>query len=304
MALSSQERDVGFEQWLRSINAACGRFAAKTLGAEFSGTMQEFRSHALRLSIVDVAQASLYRTRREIAQSDGGHFFTVFQLRGSALMTQGGQQSLLTAGDVTLIDASRPCHFSFQQDSRQISLLLPRRYLEQPLRVAEVQCAKRIGADNAVVQLSYQLVAECIKHPAMSAAESEAVLNAIATLLRPTLTSHDNGADVHQPLFNKALALIDRHIQSELLRPEWLAAEVGVSVRSLYRLFARRGLVVAQYIKHRRLDLCAQALRNAPERQKLAGLGYDWGFSDHSHFSTAFKQRFGVSPSDYRKQYQ
>ncbi|MGP2815953.1 AraC family transcriptional regulator, partial [Serratia marcescens] len=24
----------------------------------------------------------------------------------------------------------------------------------------------------------------------------------------------------------------------------------------------------------------------------------------HSHFSTAFKQRFGMSPSEYRRQYQ
>ncbi|MGR8813917.1 helix-turn-helix domain-containing protein, partial [Klebsiella pneumoniae] len=26
-----------------------------------------------------------------------------------------------------------------------------------------------------------------------------------------------------------------------------------------------------------------------------------WGFSDHSDFSTAFKQRFGVTPGQYRK---
>ncbi|VFS57305.1 Transcriptional activator feaR [Kluyvera cryocrescens] len=72
-------------------------------------------------------------------------------------------------------------------------------------------------------------------------------------------------------------------------------------VRSLYRLFADKGLVVAQYIKNRRLDLCAQALQSAHDDEKLAGIGYRWGFSDHSHFSTAFKQRFGISPGEYRK---
>lgn len=69
-----------------------------------------------------------------------------------------------------------------------------------------------------------------------------------------------------------------------------------MSVRSLYRLFADQGLVVAQYIKNRRLDLCARALQNVHDDEKLAGIGYRWGFSDHSHFSTAFKQRFGVTP--------
>ena len=97
------------------------------------------------------------------------------------------------------------------------------------------------------------------------------------------------------------MALIDESIQAEHLRPEWLASETGMSVRSLYRLFAEKGLVVAQYIKNRRLDLCARALQSAHDDEKLAGIGYSWGFSDHSHFSTAFKQRFGVSPREYRK---
>jgi AraC family transcriptional activator of tynA and feaB len=44
------------------------------------------------------------------------------------------------------------------------------------------------------------------------------------------------------------VALIDDHIQSESLRPEWIAAESGMSVLSLYRMFAEK-LVVAQYIK-------------------------------------------------------
>lgn len=246
-------RDAGFEEWLGKINTACGRFCAKTLGPGFSGAMQEFRAHALRLSVVDVAQARLYRTPREIARSDGAHFFTVFQLRGSALMEQGDRQTMLSPGDMTLIDASQPSSFTFQRDSRQISLLLPRGCLP---------------------------------------------------LLRPALALEQARPEGQHPVFDKALALIDRHIQSAQLRPEWVATELGVSLRSLYRLFARQGLVVAQYIRNRRLDLCAQALRSAAGQEKLAGIGLDWGFADHSHFSTAFKQRFGMSPSEYRRQYQ
>lgn len=302
MAISAQVREVGFEEWLAKINSACGRFCAKTLGPGFSGAMQEFRAHALRLSVVDAAQTRLYRTQQEIARSDGSHFFTVFQLRGSSLMEQGDRQAVLSAGDVTLIDASRTSSFTFQQNSRQISLLMPRSYLEQS--ASEVQYARRLDAQSSVVRLSRQLVLGCMQDSQMSAPESEAILNAVASLLRPALVDRVVEEDRHPRSFSRMLAFIDTHIQSPQLRPEWIAGELGVSVRSLYRMFARQGLVVAQYIKHRRLDLCAQALRSAPERQKLATIGYDWGFSDHSHFSTAFKSRFGVSPSEYRKQHQ
>ena len=302
MAISAQVREAGFEEWLAKINSACGRFCARTLGPGFSGAMQEFRAHALRLSVVDAAQTRLYRTQQEIVRSDGSHFFTVFQLRGSSLMEQGDRQAVLSAGDVTLIDASRTSSFTFQQDSRQISLLMPRSYLEQS--ASDVQCARRLDAQSSVVRLSRQLVLGCMQDSQMSAPESEAILNAVATLLRPALVDRVVGEDSPPRSFSRTLAFIDTHIQSPQLRPEWIADELGVSVRSLYRMFARQGLVVAQYIKHRRLDLCAQALRSAPERQKLATIGYDWGFADHSHFSTAFKSRFGVSPSEYRKQYQ
>lgn len=76
-----------------------------------------------------------------------------------------------------------------------------------------------------------------------------------------------------------------------------------MSLRGLYRMFARRQLVVAQYIRNRRLDFCAEALRHAGSELKLSALGYAWGFSDSSYFSTAFKARFGVSPGEYRKRY-
>ncbi|MFV8984260.1 transcriptional regulator FeaR [Serratia fonticola] len=303
MVVATRLADASFEQWLSQINSACGRFCAKTLAPGFAGAIQEFHSHALRLSVVDAAQTRLYRTRREVEQSDGCHFFTVFQLRGQSVMEQGERQAVLSAGDITLIDAAQPSSFTYQQGSRQLSLLLPRSYLEQQLRFTDLPGARRIAADNAVAKLSQQLVLGSMQNTQMSRLESEAVLNAVATLLQPVLMGQDEGQDSHERIFTRSLAFIDQHIQSEQLRPEWVASEIGVSVRSLYRLFARKGLVVAQYIKNRRLDLCAQALRQAKEWQKLANIGYDWGFTDHSHFSTAFKARFGVSPSAYRKQY-
>lgn len=39
-------------------------------------------------------------------------------------------------------------------------------------------------------------------------------------------------------------------------------------------MFAEKGLVVAQYIKNRRLDLCARAPQSTGDDEKLAGIGY------------------------------
>lgn len=46
-------------------------------------------------------------------------------------MEQDERQVQISAGDITLLDASRPCSLYWQESSKQISLLLPRTLLEQ-----------------------------------------------------------------------------------------------------------------------------------------------------------------------------
>lgn len=301
--MTSAREQEKYQQWLAQINQVCGRFAARPLPGEFIGELESSYARNLKLSTVTTCGVNLYRTRQEIRNSNDAWFYTVFQLEGNAVMEQNDRQTLIEAGDITLIDASRPCSFFWQEKSRQISLLLPRQILEQHFRFQEVSCAARLSRNLPMVQLSHRLLQESMNNPELSATESEAALEAIVCLLRPVLQQRESAPPRKERQFQNVLALIDGNIQSENLRPEWIAAESGMSVRSLYRMFADKGLVVAQYIKNRRLDLCAQMLRAASDEEKLAGIGYSWGFTDHSHFSTAFKQRFGLSPGEYRKRH-
>ncbi|MBA2922864.1 transcriptional regulator FeaR [Pseudomonas sp. P7] len=297
----AQHRD-GFDQWVHQINQICGAFNAKTLGDEFAGQIREHKDGALKLSFVDARQARLYRTPHEVAAGEGGKYFAVFQLDGTAGMAQGDSKVLLSAGDITLIDGSRPSDFTYSQNSRQLSLILPSQMVDQTLRFSQVKCGHRIAATSPIAMLSHRLILDVTEQKCLTWQESEATLEAIVTLLRPAICQVEE-ADMHERIFRKTLTFIDANVHSEELCPEWLAHEIGISTRGLYRMFAKKGLVVARYIKNRRLDLCAESLRQSVMDQKLSALGYSWGFPDSSHFSTAFKSRFGVSPGEYRKQH-
>ncbi|MFS2126497.1 transcriptional regulator FeaR [Pseudomonas sp. Pseusp97] len=303
MNSSSTLRDDAFEAWLGQVNRACGRFDARTLGPQFHGRLREYQGGAIKLSVVDMAQVHLYRTSKEVGASAGGHYYAVFQLEGRSRLEQGDNRVELSRGDITLIDASRPSDMTYLEESRQLSLILPRQVIERGLRMSEVACASKIPASSPIAVLANRLIVETSQQESLGMLESEATLDALVTLLRPALASQDAEQDNHERMFRKATAFIDQHIGAEELCPELIAREVGISVRGLYRMFAKKGLVVAQYIKNRRLDFCAETLRNAQFEQKLSALGYAWGFSDSSYFSTAFKGRFGVSPGEYRKRY-
>jgi AraC family transcriptional activator of tynA and feaB len=303
MISTTAHRRDGFDQWIHQINQICGAFNAQTLGAEFSGQIRDYQSGALKLSGVVSCQARLYRTPREVAAGEGGKYFAVFQLDGTAGMAQGDNRASLSVGDITLIDASRPSDFIYSENSRQLSLILPYPLVEQTLRFNQVKCGHRIAATSPIAVLSRHLILDATRQKNLSQQESEATLEAVVSLLRPVISHTEDGSDSHERILRKALDYIDDHIRSEDLCPELLAREVGVSMRGLYRMFAKKGLVVARYIKSRRLDLCAESLRQSGSEQKLSALGYSWGFSDSSYFSTAFKSRFGISPGEYRKKH-
>lgn len=77
-----------------------------------------------------------------------------------------------------------------------------------------------------------------------------------------------------------------------------LARQLGVSPAYLTDVFRRStGMPIARY--HRRLRL-AHALAELPHADDITALALRVGFSSHAHFSSAFKETFGQTPSAYR----
>lgn len=98
--------------------------------------------------------------------------------------------------------------------------------------------------------------------------------------------------------------LVDRAklvLTSDLAR-RWTLAAVGAAVRVspvyLTQVFQQvEGMPLYRYQLRLRL---ARALDLLPHYDDLTSLSLDLGFSSHSHFSAAFRQAYGMSPSDFR----
>jgi AraC family transcriptional regulator len=79
-----------------------------------------------------------------------------------------------------------------------------------------------------------------------------------------------------------------------------VARAVHVSPFHLARLFRRRtGIPIHRYLT--RLRLRAALERLAEGASDLTALALDFGFSSHSHFTSAFRAEFGRSPSEVRR---
>lgn len=101
------------------------------------------------------------------------------------------------------------------------------------------------------------------------------------------------------PHVKKVLAYIDEHI-GEHLTIDVLAELVNLSPTHFARAFRESlGVPPHRYIIGIRLDRARLALQQ-PDAS-LSEVASQFGFSDHSHFTRLFKERFGCTPSAYRK---
>jgi len=105
--------------------------------------------------------------------------------------------------------------------------------------------------------------------------------------------------EIHTDCIEDVMRYIREHI-SEPLDRETLAAVAGFSVPHFHRVFtAHVGENAIGYVRRLRLERAARKLRmGAVDITEVAlAAGYD----THAAFSKAFKQQFGLSPSEFRQ---
>jgi AraC-like DNA-binding protein len=126
---------------------------------------------------------------------------------------------------------------------------------------------------------------------------TRAVLTA-ATLGDPKAI--DEGAEALDDfIFEAATRFIDQNLQHEHLGVQGIAADLGVSRPTLYRVFRPINGVDA-YIWNRRLRRAWELLIDPICDRSVLQISETLGFKDASHFTRRFKAEFGVRPSDIR----
>jgi AraC-like DNA-binding protein len=127
----------------------------------------------------------------------------------------------------------------------------------------------------------------------------------ILDLLTLTLTSNESGFEgaetsVREAHLRRIKATIRKNLFDHRLTPSRIAAECGVSVSYVHRLFGVTGTTIGHWIREERLIASDLALRNPRIRASLAAVAQQFGFSDQPQFCRHYKRRFGRTPGEAR----
>ncbi|MEI9849767.1 MAG: helix-turn-helix transcriptional regulator [Sphingomonas sp.] len=149
--------------------------------------------------------------------------------------------------------------------------------------------------------LAAHMQALAVEAPLLSATEREVAMRAASELALATLSAAP-AADAERfanGLYAAAIRLIDLHCGDHEFSAAALAAHLGCSRATLYRLFARYEEGVAEAIWTARLER-ARGLLLRDASISVTEAAYRSGFLDLSSFARMYRRRFGHSPRELR----
>jgi AraC-like DNA-binding protein len=278
----------------------------------------------LHVARVSSTPQTVQRTEQAVAQANDAFVLASVQLRGTTVVSQGGNEAVLTPGCIAFYDTARPYALRLPDAFDQVVLHLPRSQLAARAPHVLGGMARRLPAADpfaqAIVALAPRLMqAAAVGRPDLAertaAVAQELMVLALESLTLPAAPADAledapapgataaNHAAVSDALVWRTRELIGQQLDDATLSPTKLAAQAHVSLRRLQEVFHDRGTTVSDCIWDLRLDCARQSLANpAHGRDSIGVIAYRAGFQDVAHFSRRFRQRFGMSPSEFRAQ--
>lgn len=290
--------------WLREV---IGREYANvdiTLPAD-GGLFNEitiFPWEALRLSVIRSSAIGIERLPREPLHISQDAYFAVLLLSGDCLLEQGGREVFLQPGDMALYDATRPHRIHCPRNLTQLIVSIPRAVMRDRIAGVEHCTALRIPGGEGVGAVTSSFIrsaasqAGTIEAGAFSTL-SEHALDLLTLALAAVRPQDFNLSRSRSLSLHRVKDFVERHLADPMLDTAMVAAGTGLSSRYINDLFSDDDTSLMRHVWQRRLEHCRKDMLDPVQRgRRISEIALRWGFNDLSHFSRAFRQRFGCSP--------
>ena len=226
-----------------------------------------------------------------------------YQRYGTSRQSQRRTVCELRAGDLALCSSDEPYRLELSPKHELFVVELPRSRLEGRVQNLDACISHRFNGltpsgrilNSFLLSLWNEGDHHC-EDPVWRTGVTEVLIELVALALR-------GNVEARQPedlrAMTRLLALIEDRLADPDLGPVTLAAELGISVRSLQKLLAARNTTPSAYVMSRRLARASDLLLCDP-RRSITQIAFSLGFNDSAYFCRCFRRRFGLSPTAYR----
>jgi AraC-like DNA-binding protein len=224
------------------------------------------------------------------------------QQRGCTQFRQAGREAQLHAGDMEINFARRHYRLDLAGPNDLLAVDMPASPVLDRVPNVEGRICTRMPAQSGAVQMLHNYLLslwQSGKSELCADAWKDDAVEAFYCLVAAAVRAEDNPRQ-EDCLLARLNAVVAAQFDDPQLRTAMLAAETGVSPRSVQAAFASAGTTPSAYISEVRLERAAQWLRQRATRS-ITDIALSAGFSDSAYFSRCFRKRFGSSPRDWRQ---
>ena len=276
------------------------RFQAKLLSGNF-GPLRMSRT------VVNVGR-TVRRTRHNIAVDSRDCYHLVTSNHGAwSVDTERGTVAQ-HGDDAVLLSSGREYAIHLPDESDLILIGLPVSWVEGWICQADDHVGQRIDASSGWARVLCAFVKQMFLDFQQSIPQDASgltnELGALAgrALNPPSEVSLSRSSARSSELAEKILSCIrDRHRETNITAAE-IAADLGMSIRSLHRHLGTLGISLSQSLTQTRIEsakcmLMSRAFRNL----SVAEIGHRCGYNDASHFVKQFRRSTAMTPGRFRK---
>lgn len=292
--------------------AVCSTFVSVDCRIEdaesFAGSIMTRHLADLRISRVRSGPHEVHRSATDRASDASRAVLIGYQRRGTSRVAQDGRTAVLKPGQFALYDTARPYRLHLGTACDQIVLRFPADLAEARFGRTRDLTARTIGDGDSLGQLAGAVFRRLgragdaggavVEHHLRDAASSVIAANVAAA----TAGMPDPQRSGRALTLMRAKAFLDDNLGRDDLTTREAAVAVGVSVRYLQELFQADGTTVMSFVWTARLERARHMLDSAAWRgASISEIALACGFKDFSHFGRRFREVFGQSARDLRK---
>lgn len=274
----------------------------------FRGTIHLRPVGQVEVSQIVAEAQRVTRTTGLISQADKECFLLNIQSVGTSLVQQGGREAVLREGDMALYSSACRYDLVFDAPFAQTVLILPADEVRMKAPDIDALIATTLSRDNPVTRLLTQ-VANGFFHTQFETLAQPVVArsaDALTDIFAATVAAFLPASNEQVPhLAQYHLMRIKRftldHLHDHELSIKKVAQALNLSPGHIHRLFKFEPERFGTWMWSQRLLVCKKALRDpAKARLSVSEIAFRCGFNDASHFARVFRQKFGMSPSEWR----
>ena len=298
----------GVEYWADLVSRNINPMRIEPVGElPFRAQLRARTIGDLKTAEMTITGIRALHTRGQVARTRSHLYAACVNLDGDARINRRGEQIELRKGDIFITDSRQEFTLDFERPSRQLTASLPTSWIDSRVTRPELLGGMvlrdhplgRLWASHLSTGFTIASTFSPTAAALFARHSVELLSQAVEEVhsYRPTASPAARAA-----IYLRACHVIALKCSDPKLGPDQIARELGLSTRSLVRIFAAHNDTIMRRVFDERIGHAATLL-DAPEaaHRTITEIAFACGFNDASHFGRTFAAARHMTPSQWRR---